>query len=484
MARLNRREFLKGSLAVAGAAVMIGGTKASGKILGANERFRIAVAGVHGRGGAHIGDYVGQQNVEVAYLVDPDSKVLNQAMSGLAKKVEGKYETKAVADIRQALDDKALDAVSIATPNHWHSLMSIWSCQAGKCVYVEKPMSHDNFEGRRVVDAWKKYGVVVQHGTQQRSQAGVAGLTEAIRAGKWGKLVVSHGYCCKPRGGIGVKPVEPVPAELDWSIWRGPANIADDAFHKNFVHYNWHWFWVTGNGDLNNQGTHELDVAIWALGDRRQPKAAMAIGGRFAWDDQGETPNSMLNIIDYGEGQYMFFTVRNVRHEGYKHQVENEYYFEDGGKIIRGLYYAKGGDEGEKVNVPKGNVTPGGPFGSFVAACRAGKPEMSNAPADVAHHSCLPGHLGNISYRLGKKVAFTATAVDFGDNKLGQAAFENLHEILKDGVKLPADKTEYTIGPWLKWDGAKECFIGDNAEEANKLNRKVCRKGFEVPEKV
>jgi len=224
-------------------------------------------------------------------------------------------------------------------------------------------------------------------------------------------------------------------------------------------------------------------VAIWALGDNRQPKAAMGLGGRFAWGDQGETPNSMLNVIDYGDGQYMFFTVRNVNYKGYKRQVENEYYFEDGGKIIRGMYYAKGSDKGEKVKVPAGKVTPGGCFGSFINACKAGKPEMSNAPADVAHHSCLPGHLCNISYRMGKEMPFSDKAVDFGDNKLGQAAFGNLHEILKDGVKLPAN-TQYTVGPWLKWDGSKERFIGDHAEQANALNRKTCRKGFEVPEKV
>ncbi len=475
---------MKGSMAVAGAAIAIGGTKASGKIIGANDRFRIAVAGVKSRGNAHIDGYVGQPNVEVAYIIDPDSKVRDRVVSGLAKRVKGRYEPKGICDVRKALEDKDLDAISIATPNHWHSLMTIWGCQAGKHVYVEKPLSHDNFEGRRVVEAWKKYGVVIQHGTQQRSIARVAGLSKAIRDGKWGKLVVSHGYCCKPRNGIGFKPVGPVPAELDWNIWRGPANIADNAFHKNLVHYNWHWFWATGNGDLNNQGTHQLDVAIWALGDNRQPKAAMGLGGRFAWGDQGETPNSMLNIIDYGDGQYMFFTVRNVNYKGYKRQVENEYYFEDGGKIIRGMYYPKGSDKGEKVKVPAGKVTPGGCFGSFINACKAGKPEMSNAPADVAHHSCLPGHLCNISYRMGKKTPFTTKAVDFGDNKLGQAAFENLHEILKDGVKLPADKTQYNVGPWLKWDGATESFIGDHAEAANKLNRKVCRKGFEVPEKV
>ena len=195
--------------------------------------------------------------------MEPDQRVLDRTLRGLAEKTDGKYQVRGVSNIRQVLEDKSVDAVSIATPNHWHSLMTIWAAQAGKHVYVEKPMSHDVAEGRVAMLAQKKHGVVVQHGTQSRSNAEIAGLHEAIHAGKFGKLKIAYGYCCKPRDAIGHKPVAPPPSNLDWDLWRGPAKI--EQYHGNLVHYNWHWFWPTGNGDLNNQGTHQLDIARWAL---------------------------------------------------------------------------------------------------------------------------------------------------------------------------------------------------------------------------
>ena len=169
-------------------------------------------------------------------------------------------------------------------------------------------MSHDVAEGRIAVEAQKKYGVVIQHGTQSRSSSSIAGLHEAIKQGKWGKLKISYGYCCKPRGGIGTAATGAAPSNLDWDLWKGPAQI--DSYHKNFVHYNWHWFWKTGNGDLNNQGTHQLDIARWALDDdQTHPINAMAIGGRFQWGDQGETPNTMFGMAEYPNGQFVFFNV-------------------------------------------------------------------------------------------------------------------------------------------------------------------------------
>ncbi|HNQ90189.1 MAG TPA: Gfo/Idh/MocA family oxidoreductase [Verrucomicrobiota bacterium] len=474
-----RREFLKRST-TAGAAVLICGTSATSRVFGANDRLRIAVAGVNGRGSSHISGFLDQPNVEVAYLIDPDRTVLDQKLKALTQKVQGKYTPKGVTDVRQALEDKTLDALSIATPNHWHSLMTIWAAQAGKHVYVEKPLSHDIAEGRAAWEAQKKYKVVVQHGTQSRSSAATAGLHQAIHEGKFGKLKISYGYACKPRQGIGFKTPSAPPADLDWSLWRGPAVI--EQFHGNLVHYNWHWFWVTGNGELNNQGTHQLDMAFWALDPKvTHPVRAMAIGGRFQWNDQAETPNTLFGIAQYPNGQYVFFNVRNVNFTGYEHQVENEYYFEDGGRIVRSQYYAKGSSTGEKVSVPPGKVTPGGNWGSFVAACRAGKPEMANGTAAEAHLSCTLGHVINNSYRLGQKVPFNAKAGRFGDNADAHEHFMKLHAIMRDGVGVPEDKAEYIVGPWLTFDPQTERFVGEFAAEANRLVKDPNRPGFEVP---
>ena len=480
MSKTSRREFLKHSLATGGAFAVCGAMPNS-QVRGANDRLRIAVAGLNGRGGSHISGWLGQDNVEIAYLIDPDRKVLERRLKDVEKKSGGKSKPKGVTDVREALDDKNLDAISIATPNHWHSLMTIWAAQAGKHVYVEKPMSHDITEGRVAVEAQKKYGVVVQHGTQSRSSAGNAGLHDLIRSGKFGKMKISYGYCCKPRSGIGFEIPSAPPSHLDWNLWRGPAII--DQYHANYVHYDWHWFWETGNGDMNNQGTHQLDMAYWALDKGLiHPIRAMALGGRFLWKDQGETPNTMFGIAEYPNGQYLCFNVRNVNYDGYQRQVENEYYFEDGGKIIRGLYYPKGSDKGEKFDVPKGHVTPGGNWGSFIAACRAGDPKMANGNAQDAHRGCVVGHLMNNSYRLGKSVPFNSKAGRFGDNKDAYEHFMQLHGIMSDGVGLLEDGTNYTVGPWLTFDPETERHTGEFATEANELLKDANRPGFQVPD--
>jgi len=480
MSKTTRRKFLKNSL-VAGTAFAVCGTKSTARVSGANNRLRIAVAGVNGRGGSHISGWLDQDNVEIAYLIDPDKRVLARKLKYLEGKVEGKFACRGVADVRQALEDKNLDAISVATPNHWHSLITIWAAQAGKHVYVEKPLSHDVQEGRVAVEAQKKYGVVIQHGTQSRSSARNAGLHDLIRSRKFGKMKVSYGYCCKPRSGIGFESPSAPPPDLDWNIWRGPAII--DQFHANYVHYDWHWFWETGNGDMNNQGTHQLDMAYWALDKGlTHPIRAMAIGGRFLWKDQGETPNTMFGIAEYPNGQSVFFNVRNVNYDGYQRQVENEYYFEDGGKIIRGLYYPKGSDKGEKFDVPSGNVTPGGNWGSFIAACRAGDPMMANGNVTDAHRGCVLGHLMNNSYRLGESMPFNAKAGRFGDNRDAFEHFMKLHDVMSNGVGLPEDGTNYIVGPWLTFNPQTERHTGAFATQANELLKDANRPGFQVPD--
>ncbi len=480
--RSTRRQFLQTTSAVGGSFIIMG-TKATAGIKGANDRVRIAVAGLNGRGRSHIDGWSHADNVEIAYVIDPAENVLKSRLNDLEKRSEGKLKTSGLADFRDALDDKNLDAISVATPNHWHSLITIRAAEAGKHVYVEKPMSHDVSEGRVAVEAQKKYGVVVQHGTQRRSDARVAGLHEALKSGKLPRLKFAYGYCCKPRASIGTKPTGPPPAELNWDLWKGPAVI--DQYHANYHPYNWHWFWETGNGDLNNQGTHQLDVARWAIDDdQTHPVRALSIGGRFQWDDQGETPNTMFSMAEYPNGQMVLFNVRNVNYKGYERQVLNEYYLEDGSVITgEGNYQIlrPGAKQPEKLEVANGHVTPGGNWNSFIAAVRAADPTMANGNALDAHYGCVLGHLMNNSYRLGEPIPFNAAAGQAFDNPDAVHHFEKLHAIMRDGVGVAENGTQYQLGKHLTFDPVTERFTGDFADQANALIKDADNPGFEIP---
>jgi predicted dehydrogenase len=480
-----RRDFIKKS-AIGAAGIAIGGMgfspKSYASIIGANNRFRVAVCGVHGRGKSHIRGFTDLDDVEIVYLVDPDSMVLDERVKGLHGSKGLSNRVKGVTDVRKVLDDPNIDAISVATPNSWHSLMVIWAAQAGKHIYVEKPASHDVYEGRVALAAAKKYGIVVQHGTQRRSSEEYARQIAEVQSGKYGKLLVSHGFACKPREGIGYEPYTTPPSNLDWNLWKGPAII--DRYHDNLVHYNWHWFWEVGNGELNNQGTHQLDVAYWALDpeiENTHPVRVMALGGRFCWDDQGETPNTMFAVAEFANGQYVFFNVRNVNYDGYERQVENRFYFEDGGRLERGEYISHNGSQPRNVDIKEIKLTPGGAYGSFVAACRANDPEMANGTMTDAHYSCTLGHLMNISYRLGKKVLFNGKAARFGDNALAFEEFMKLHEIARDGMGVPVNQADYIVGPWLNFDGETEHFVGDHSDEANRLLSDLRGPGFDIP---
>tara|TARA_R110002073_G_scaffold41701_11_gene117628 strand:- start:7560 stop:9038 length:1479 start_codon:yes stop_codon:yes gene_type:complete len=478
-----RRDFLSTTSAIGGSLIIMG-TKATAGIKGANDRVRIAVAGLNGRGQSHIDGWMKADNVEIAYAIDPAENVLQKRLGSIEKKANGKFTTKGVADFREALDDKSLDAISVATPNHWHSLITIRAAQAGKHVYVEKPMSHDVAEGRVAVEAQKKYGVVIQHGTQRRSDAGVAGLHEALKSGELPRLKIAYGYCCKPRGGIGSKSPGTPPSNLDWDLWKGPAVI--DQYHANYHPYNWHWFWETGNGDLNNQGTHQLDVARWAIDDdQTHPTRAMAIGGRFQWDDQGETPNTMFSMAEYPNGQMVFFNVRNVNYKDYKRQVYNEYYLEDGSVITGESHYQilrPGAAKPEGLKLSKGKVTPGGNWNSFISAVRANDPSMANGNVLDAHYGCVLGHLMNNSYRLGHEMPFSASAGQFADNQDATLHFNKLHSIMADGVGVSEKDAKYRVGPTLTFDPASETHTGDYATEANRLLKNPSNPDFKIPE--
>ncbi|HEY7315863.1 MAG TPA: Gfo/Idh/MocA family oxidoreductase [Gemmataceae bacterium] len=480
MRNLTRRGFLKNTLAAA-ATVTIAGTKSSGRVLGANDVIRVGVAGIHGQGKSHIDQYLGLKGVQVTYLIDPDASLF--ASRGAPIKEKWRQAPKCVQDIRKALEDKELDAVSIATPNHWHSLIAIWACQAGKDVYVEKPLSHNITEGRRCVEAARHYKRIVQHGTQQRSSPGRANEIAAVHSGKYGKLLVSKGYCCKPRWSIGRKAAEPPSADLDFDIWLGPA--PEQPYHGNLVHYNWHWFWDFGDGDIGNQGIHEVDVARWAIKGATLPTKVWSLGGRFAYEDQGQTPNTQMAVFEYGDA-LLVFEVRGLvdkpKDSPFKFKVANEYYTTDG-MIAGGKFHPKGGGKPEKLAQFDVKVTPGGAWGSFLHAVRSRKVADCNADVEVGHLSCALVHAANISYRLGEKVPFNAKSRKLGDNGEVVATFHNLTNNLQ-GVGVKLEETSYQLGRTLTLDPKNERFVGEGAEKANAFLTRDYRKPFVVPDKV
>ncbi len=351
MARQSRRQFLGRTLAAAGAGFAIGGTKSSGRVIGANDTIRIGVAGLNGRGGSHVDEFSKMKGVEITYLIDPDTRTYEKRLKTVKEKGSG-ATPKTVKDVREALDDKELDAISIATPNHWHALMTVWGCQAGKDVYVEKPCSHNVHEGRVAVEAARKYGRIVQHGTQSRSSREWAQVAELVKSGKYGKLLVSRGLCYKPRwqkpqGNIGFIADSTPPPQLDFNLWTGPA--PEHPFNKNYVHYNWHWFWDFGNGDIGNQGVHQMDIARWMIPGATLPKSVVSLGGRFGYKDQGETPNTQVAVFDYGDAQ-LIFEVRGLKTDDYLGEKVGNIVHLEAGTIANGKFYSQGEHQGRAAD--------------------------------------------------------------------------------------------------------------------------------------
>jgi predicted dehydrogenase len=472
MSRQSRRSFLKDTLAAA-ATVTIAGTKSSGRVLGANEVIRLGVAGLNGRGGAHVSAFSKLKDVEIVYLIDPDSRTFNKRLKQLT---EQSTKPKLVADVRQALEDKNLDAVSVATPNHWHALITIWACQAGKDVYVEKPCSHEVHEGRLALTAARKFNRIVQHGTQGRSDPKMKHLAELVKSGTYGQLRVSRGLCYKPRVSIGKKPNSAPPAEVDYNLWLGPAK--EHPFNANYVHYNWHWFWDFGNGDIGNQGVHQMDAARWLIPGAKLPKSVQSLGGRFGYQDQGETPNSQISFFDYGDTQ-LIFEVRGLETDGFKGvKIGNTLHF-DSGVIANGKFYPKGSDKAEPLpTTPDKKADPEeqGHFGNFIAAVRSRKVSDLNADIEEGHYSAALCHLANISYRLGKQVPYSIENKAFGDNKEAYETLTRMNDYLHTSNKLTLDGLGYQVGRKLTVAPETESFVND--KEADKLLSREYRKPF------
>jgi predicted dehydrogenase len=398
-----------------GSAISAGAALRSSALASPNDTVRVACVGVHGRGRSHIGAFSRMANVEVAAICDVDESVLNAKVSAV-EKAKGKRPA-AFIDLRKLLEDKSIDAISIATPNHHHTLQTIWACQAGKDVYVEKPCSHDMFEARQIVAAAQKHNRLVQHGTQQRSAIGREAI-QKIREGLIGDVYMARGLCFKWRDTIGRKPVEPVPEGVHYDLWLGPA--PQHEFTRNRFHYNWHWFWDYGNGDLGNQGIHQVDTARWGLGVK-YPTKISAIGGHFMFDDDQETPNTLTASFEFNEGGVKKTLIFEVRHWITNHEAGM---CEPTPNTVGVIFYGSKGyltvwseDDGKYYSFLGREQTPGpsgsdrgNHYGNFIAALRSRKQSDLSAPIEEGAISTTLVHLANISYRLGRTLHFDAAS--------------------------------------------------------------------------
>jgi predicted dehydrogenase len=429
---LNRRDFIGTGVAATGLGLLI----PSARALGANDRVRIAICGLHGRGQDHLKNYCQIKNVQIAAFCDIDENVLRERSAEMEKKGLPKPET--YTDIRKLLEDKSIDAISIATPNHWHTLMAIWGCQAGKDVYVEKPCTHNLWEGKQLVKAAQRYNRVVQHGTQIRSSTVVRQAMEQLKTGVIGETYMARGLCYKWRDTIGKAPVQPVPAGVDYNLWMGPA--PEHEFTKNRFHYNWHWNWWYGNGDIGNQGVHQIDVARWGMG-LGFPNKVSAMGGHFMFDDDQQTPNDLSCSFQFdlpdGKRRMITFEVRHwiTNHEaeigtGYlgapepkkssakaklgplagSHNTVGDIFYGSKGYLATGDEDADtyaiwmGRDQEQQPPVHGGSELAH--FQNFVDCVTSRNRAGLNAPIEEGHISAGMMHLANASYRLGRTINF------------------------------------------------------------------------------
>src|SRR5215469_13160008 len=472
---LDRRDFLKstGKAVTVGAAALALG----GKILGANDRVRVAICGLRGRGKDHLQGFSRVPNVEVATFCDIDESILERRLKDVA---DTNAKPKTCIDIRKLLEDKDIDAISVATPNHWHSLMSIWACQAGKDVYVEKPCSHNFFEGRQLVRAVKKYNRICQHGSQSRSNPGMMEAIKHLSDGTIGDVYLARGLCYKWRDTIGRASPESVPSGVNYDLWTGPAPMK--PFTRNRFHYNWHWIWDTGNGEIGNQAIHELDIARWGLGVK-YPVLVSAMGGHVMFNDDQETPN-FLNATYYFEdsaGKRKILELE-VRHWITNHEAE----------IGTGAY--------GKSNVP--------PAGLTADARPPDSQKKSPSQQPAGPRDAKTNTIGNIFYGSNGYLAIDgydayktwisdqvtpgpsgkasadhyANFIDCVRSRRAEDIHSPIEEAHISATLVHLANASYRLGRTLQYDPAQEQVTGD--DEANRLLRGSYRAPYVVPEQV
>jgi len=499
MSTMRRRDFLKNSVMTGMALGMpriVFGAGSSSPAKGPNDAIHVAVigmgsttavGGVGGRGHQLIPRVREVPGAKIVALCDVDRAFLDRE----AQPFKDRGETVTTyGDPREVFDDKNIDAVVIALPNHWHALATVWACQAGKDVYVEKPLSYDLWEGQQMAAAARKYKRIVQVGTQSRSSPLLREAFDYLRSGQIGAIRYAHALVYRPRDGIGtVTAPTPVPATVNYDLWCGPA--PSGPLMRKQLHYEWHWFWATGNGEMGNNGIHVNDLCRWALGQNQAPPRALSIGGRFAFNDCGETANTQIALLDYRPAP-LICEIRNVRATQSPEAI-GRFRNQQSGVIIdcEGGYFAgeaTGGavfdKQGKKVKDFRDDVSANAletrHLTNFINAVRSRNAGELAAEVLEGYRSVACCHMANVSHRLGKQSPPEAIHAAIQASPDLTDAFDRCREYLRqNGVDLGI--TPATLGPWVTFDSKRGRFVHEFADAANQLSRRQYRKPFVVP---
>lgn len=432
--RPTRRRFLAGAAAASATLALQGCASARARrVLGANEALRLGVVGLNGRGSELVGSFRRVPGVRIAALCDVDRAVLDRAAVAAAGRGD---RVEVFTDYRRMLDSGSVDAVVIATPNHWHALMGVMACEAGLDAYVEKPVSHDVWEGAQLAAAAERHGRVVACGTQCRSHSGMAEAIAFARSGELGAMKLARGLCYKRRASIGrADGPQALPATVDADLWFGPAPVV--PVQRRRFHYDWHWQWAYGNGDLGNQGVHQMDLCRWAVGAEELPQTVLSVGGRLGYDDDGETPNTQLVYADYAPVPILF-EVRGLPERAGSEKLDSHLGAQIGltlhcehGTVVVHSYTAGFAldNDGKRIREFKGG---GDHYANFVAASRAGDPRLLAADARAGHLSAALCHLGNESVRRGRSQGPEAVAAEVEANAHLREAFGRMRTHLTE----------------------------------------------------
>ncbi len=407
---LTRRSFLGASAA----AMVAAGTMSRSTVFGANERIGVCVVGVNGQGNGHIRNYINSPDSELVAICDADERILYGRRDQI--KNDDDIDVKTYVDIRDALADDDIDVISIASPNHWHALSAIWAVQAGKDVYVEKPASHNVFEGQQLIAAAREYDRIIQHGTQSRSNRTWMRDIQLLQSGEIiGPLHTARalGFKHGRRDSIGFADPEDPPEGLHWRLWQGPA--VDQPYNPLYHPYNWHWFWKYGNGEIGNQGVHQMDIATWGM-NKGMPVSVYSAGGRYTYEDQGETPNTNVATFTYADGTMLIFDVRNrFSNDEAGVRVGNLFYGSDGYYVEGQGFFDRGDNLIELDEAEYPFPESAGAFQNFLNAVKSRDTNEIQGNMEDAHVSNTFCHLANISYRMGRSLNFNPDNETFVD---------------------------------------------------------------------